>query len=73
MPSKKKHHDHWKRSFVKTVTYRIVIVIVVFIIALFVTHKTSSALTITGWNAVLATAIYYFHERLWSRITWGRN
>lgn len=73
MPRQKKHHDHWKRSLIKTVTYRVAIVVVVFIIAYFVTHKTSEALKITGWNAVLATIIYYLHERIWSRITWGRN
>jgi len=70
---KKQHHDHWKRSLVKTLTYRIVIVIMVYIVSYYVTHKASEALTITGWNAVLATIIYYWHERIWSRIHWGHN
>ena len=70
---KKQHHDHWKRSLVKTLTYRLIIVVMVFIISYLVTHKTKDALTITGWNAVLATIIYYWHERIWSRIHWGRN
>ncbi len=69
----KRHHDHWKRSLVKTVTYRIVIMIVVFVTSYAVTHKTTDALVITGWNALLATIIYYWHERIWSRIHWGRN
>jgi len=69
----KQHHDHWRRSLVKTVTYRIIIVITVFTTSYLVTHKTSEALQITGWNAVTATIIYYFHERAWSRIKWGRN
>jgi len=73
MVKTKRHHDHWRRSLVKTLTYRVVIVIAVFITSYYVTHKTSEALTITGWNAVTATIIYYFHERLWSRIRWGRN
>jgi uncharacterized membrane protein len=70
---KKIHHDHWKRSLVKTITYRIIIMIVVFMVSLIVTHKASDALVITGWNALLATIIYYWHERIWSRIRWGRN
>ena len=75
MPKTKtrKHHDHWKRSLVKTITYRAVIVVMVFIISYFITGKTSQAIAITSWNAVLATIIYYFHERVWSRIHWGRN
>ncbi len=73
MAKTKKHHDNWARSFVKTVTYRIIIVIAVFITSYCVTHKTSQALQITGWNAATATIIYYLHERFWSRIRWGRN
>lgn len=73
MAKHKRHHDAWKRSLAKTITYRIIIVVMVFIISYFVTHDTNSALLITGWNAVLATIIYYFHERAWSRIRWGRN
>jgi uncharacterized membrane protein len=71
--TRKHHHDAWKRSLAKTITYRVIIVIMVFFIGLFITHDTKSALQITGWNAVLATVIYYFHERIWSRIRWGRN
>jgi uncharacterized membrane protein len=69
----KRHHDHWKRSFVKTITYRLVIVILVYIVSYYVTHQSKEALAITGWNALLATIIYYIHERIWSRIHWGRN
>ncbi len=68
-----KHHDHWKRSLAKTVTYRLIIVVMIFSVSYFVTHKTSEALTITGWNTVLATIVYYYHERIWSRIRWGRK
>lgn len=69
----KQHHDHWKRSLVKTLTYRLLIVILVFITSYLVTRKVSFALAITGWNAVLATILYYLHERFWSRVRWGRN
>jgi len=73
VPTKKKHHDHWKRSLVKTLTYRMVIVVMIFTVSYFVTHDTKNALEITGWNTVLATIIYYLHERFWSRLSWGRN
>ncbi len=68
-----KHHDHWRRSLTKTLTYRLVIVVMIFTVTYLVTKKTSEALQITGWNTALATIIYYAHERIWSRIRWGRN
>jgi uncharacterized membrane protein len=71
--SKKKHHDHWRRSLAKTLTYRLVIIVMIFIVSIFITHNTRQALEITGWNTILATIIYYLHERVWSRIRWGRN
>lgn len=70
---KKNHHDHWKRSLAKTLTYRVVIVFMVYIVSYYITGKSSEALAITTWNAILATIIYYGHERAWSRIRWGRN
>ncbi|MGZ6005417.1 MAG: DUF2061 domain-containing protein [Candidatus Saccharimonadales bacterium] len=73
MAKNKKHHDHWRRSLAKTLTYRIVILVMMMVITITVTHSKKQALEITGWNAVLATIIYYFHERMWSRIKWGRN
>lgn len=69
----KHHHDRWRRSLAKTLTYRIVIIVMIFIVSKWVTHDTKEALVITGWNTILATIIYYFHERVWSRIRWGRN
>ena len=69
----KKHHDHWRRSLVKTLTYRLVIVVMIFIVSIWITDNTKQALEITGWNTVLATIIYYLHERFWSRVTWGRK
>jgi uncharacterized membrane protein len=73
MAKHKRHRDHWRRSLVKTITYRIIIVITIYAISLFITDSARQALAITGWNAILATIIYYAHERIWSRIRWGKN
>lgn len=73
MKKTKKHHEHWRRSLAKTLTYRIVIVLMIYIVTSLVTGNTKQALEITGWNTVLATVIYYLHERIWSKINWGRH
>ncbi len=61
------------RSIVKAVSYRVVIVISIFLITLFTTGKLASALQITGITAITGTILYYLHERVWARINWGRK
>lgn len=66
------HTETPARSITKTITYRVIIVISIFIISLITTGKLSDAATITGISAVTGTIIYYLHERVWSRVKWGR-
>ncbi len=61
------------RSIVKAVVYRVLIVLSVFIITYATTHRVADAASITGLTAISGTIIYYIYERVWSRITWGRN
>jgi uncharacterized membrane protein len=68
-----KHHDKWQRSLVKTLTYRIAIIVMMLVVSFAITRNWRSTLEITGWNTLLATTLYYLHERFWSRINWGRN
>lgn len=62
-----------KRSLVKTVIYRVLIIIADFIFFYLVTHK----LFLSFWIMVISnlyTALgYYFYERLWNHIGWGRT
>jgi len=71
--SKLKPTETHARTIVKTVTYRIVIVVSIFTITLFTTHRIDDAISITGITAVTGTILYYLHERVWGRITWGRK
>jgi uncharacterized membrane protein len=68
-----KHHDHWKRSLMKTLSYRIILIVLTFGISLETTHKVDQAIKITTANTVIATIVYYLHERFWSRVKWGRS
>lgn len=61
------------RSIVKSITYRVLIVISIFIITLLTTGRLADAAAITGISAITGTIIYYLHERVWSRIHWGRK
>jgi uncharacterized membrane protein len=62
-----------KRSIVKTITFRIIgITITLFITYMFLGNvKQSIWLTIT--LNVTALLLFYFHERVWNIISWGRT
>ena len=60
------------RSFIKAVSWRVTGSIDTFIISLFVTGRIGVAGTIATVEVVTKIALYYFHERVWAIIPWGR-
>ncbi len=62
-----------KRSIVKAVTYRIVIIILDFTTIYIFTGKINVALGFMLISNVYTTVAYYLHERIWSGIEWGRK
>ena len=62
-----------KRSVAKALTYRVLSVSLTFTISLLITGKLSWATAIAGAEAVTKMALYYFHERVWDRVKWGKT
>jgi len=60
-----------RRSFVKAASYRLFATSLVFAIAFLYTGELGSSAKIGVSAAIAKTALYYFWERLWSRIEWG--
>jgi uncharacterized membrane protein len=60
-----------KRSIVKAVTYRGVIVCLDFLAVYLLTGKVATATTFMIVSNIYTSVAYFFHERLWSRIKWG--
>ena len=60
------------RSFVKSVTYRVFGTLSSFAVVYAITHKGSLATLVAFWETVVKVAIYYYHERVWDKIKWGR-
>ena len=63
--------DMLRRSVVKAVTYRIVVMILDFATIYLFTGKVRMALGFMLASNVYTTLAYFAHERLWSRIKWG--
>jgi uncharacterized membrane protein len=60
-----------KRSITKALTYRIWQSLNTFLISLVVTGKLDMAAAIVSIEVVVKIVIYFFHERIWSKIKWG--
>ena len=72
MKKKKIYQVSRKRSFLKTVTWRVIASIDTFIIVWVVTGQISWAGSVAGLEILTKTFLYYFHERAWNFILWGK-
>ena len=61
------------RSVIKGITWRIVATFSTIIIAYFITGETKIALQIGGIEFIAKIAVYYLHERIWLRISFGKK
>ncbi|MBM4104666.1 MAG: DUF2061 domain-containing protein [Planctomycetes bacterium] len=60
------------RSIIKAVSYRFLGSGVTFAVAFMVTRKLDMAAGIGVLDTVLKIGAFYFHERLWHRISFGK-
>jgi len=61
-----------KRAAAKTLTWRCVATLDTFLISLLITGSLTWAGSIAGLEVVTKMALYYLHERAWTRFGWGR-
>ncbi|MEX0861424.1 DUF2061 domain-containing protein [Nitrosopumilus sp.] len=57
----------------KTIIYRGTTTILLFALSYILTNSLYDTSLITILFNIFATVIYYFHERMWGKITWGVN
>lgn len=62
-----------RRSLVKAASYRLFATSIVVGVAFLTTGKLGASATIGVVAAVAKTGLYYGWERLWERISWGRE
>lgn len=63
--------DSTKRTLAKTAVYRGSITLLLFALLWAFTNNIYETSIVTIIFNVAATVVYYFHERMWSRIKWG--
>jgi adenylylsulfate kinase len=72
-PSSTSTGETLKRSLVKTISYRIVILILDFTSIYLFTGQTKVAFGFMIVSNIYTTVLYFFHERAWEKIKWGRT
>jgi uncharacterized membrane protein len=60
------------RAWVKSIVWRMLGIVVLGIISWLVTHNWKDVSIITMNFLGVRVILYYFHERAWDRISWGR-
>ena len=61
-----------KRSLVKTISWRIIGTIATVIISWLITGTLALAFSIGIIELISKLVLYYFHERTWNKIKWGK-
>jgi len=60
------------RSVVKAISWRLIGTIDTLVVSYFVVADAKTATTIAGIDFVTKMILYFFHERIWNTIKWGR-
>ncbi len=65
-------HEKTKRSVTKALTYRALILCSDSIVVYFLTKRLDLTIGFVTASNIISTLIYFFHERAWNNIRWGR-
>ena len=60
------------RSWVKSIVWRLVGIVILAAISYWITGNWKQMTIITTLFHSIRVVLYYYHERLWERINWGR-
>ena len=61
-----------RRSLAKAISWRLIAVVVTSSVAWAITSELTLAATIGVLDSVIKIGAYYYHERLWNRVAFGR-
>ena len=68
----KSSQENIKRSIVKTISWRVVGTLATVTISYVMTGTLALAFSIGGIELVSKMVLYFFHERTWNNIKWGK-
>ena len=73
LPVTRPAEETLKRSIAKTVSYRVVILVLDFTCIYLFTGQVKVAVGFMIVSNIYTSVGYFIHERIWDRIKWGKN
>ena len=68
-----KYGESRARSIVKSLTFRFLATVVTFLVVWVITKELTLSLIVGLWETITKLLLYYFHERGWDYIKWGKK
>jgi uncharacterized membrane protein len=65
--------ESYTRSLVKTATWRVLASLDTMLLAWFFTASLITAFSIGSFEVITKLVLYFFHERIWQKINYGRT
>jgi uncharacterized membrane protein len=62
-----------KRSLVKAITFRTLILCSDAVVIFLITHRWDTTAGLVIATNLASSTLYFIHERIWNRIQWGRG
>ena len=66
------HGEKIQRSLVKSISWRVIGTVDTVLISWWLTGALTLALSIGGIELISKMILYFFHERAWNKIKWGK-
>lgn len=66
-------HENTKRSIVKALTFRALILTADSIIIFAITRRYDLTIGLMIVSNISSTILYFIHERLWNKVRWGKS
>lgn len=57
-----------KRSLIKAITFRLLIIISDSFVIYFITHRFDVTLGVIFFSNIASTVLYFIHERIWNKV-----
>ncbi len=73
IPINRQTEETLRRSVVKTISYRVVILVLDFLCIYLFTGQIRVAFGFMIVSNIYTTIGYFLHERIWDRIKWGKT
>lgn len=67
-----KNSEKPMRSFLKAISWRVVGTLDTLIVSYFLTGQIGLATSIASVDFLTKLILYFFHERIWNKIKWGK-